>query len=97
MSYVAYVYGEVIEFVFVYIIKNKVIYSRLLGCVHKKNIVELYAIETAIIRLSATLTEVVFITTINGKLLKRKEKIQNFNKIPSDWLKRNEKEASTST
>ncbi len=39
----------------------------------KKNIVELNAIETAIIRLSATLTEVVFITTINGKLFRRRE------------------------
>lgn len=72
MSYVAYVYGEVIELVFVYIIKNKVIENTVGFCfIYIKNIVELYAIETAIIRLSATLTEVVFITTINGKSLKR--------------------------
>lgn len=72
MSYVAYVYGEVIELVFVYIIKNKVIEYTVGFCsIYMKNIVELYAIEIAIIRLSATLTEVVFITTINGKSLKR--------------------------
>lgn len=72
MSYVAYVYGEVIELVFVYIIK--IVYNFVsASVVYIKNIVKLYAIETAIIRLSATLTEVVFITTINGKLFKRKE------------------------